>query len=238
MARIQAGDSELLNQFITDYQPYIAKVTSRFCNRYVNPHIDDEFSIALSAFNEAVEQYNPTAGKSFLGFAETVIRRRLIDYLRKEQRHSGQIPISAFDYADEDDHVINPVEVKQAVDAYRDQLSVEERRGEILDLTRCLHEFEIGFDELVRISPRHTDSRCMLMGIGVKLADQPLLMRTLLTKKRLPVKELTEQSGLSRKTIERNRKYIITVAIIHNGPYPYLREYLNAGLSNEMRVTE
>ncbi|MDF2959898.1 MAG: polymerase sigma factor SigI, partial [Paenibacillus sp.] len=29
--RIQEGDLRLRNQFITDYQPYVAKVTSRFC---------------------------------------------------------------------------------------------------------------------------------------------------------------------------------------------------------------
>jgi RNA polymerase sigma factor len=42
----------------------------------------------------------------------------------------------------------------------------------------------------------------------------------------LPIKELLEVAEVSRKTLERNRKYIIAVAIIHNGPYPYLREYL------------
>ena len=34
---------------------------------------DDEFSIALAAFNEAINQYSSVMGRSFLGFAETVI---------------------------------------------------------------------------------------------------------------------------------------------------------------------
>ncbi|UUZ83242.1 anti-sigma factor domain-containing protein [Paenibacillus sp. P26] len=32
---------------------------------------------------------------------------------------------------------------------------------------------------------------------------------------------------VSRKTLERNRKFIIAVALIYNGPYPYLRDYLH-----------
>lgn len=55
--RIQEGDLRMRNQFITDYQPYVAKVTSRFCKRYIDPARDDEFSIALVAFNEAINQF-------------------------------------------------------------------------------------------------------------------------------------------------------------------------------------
>jgi RNA polymerase sigma factor len=237
--KIQSGDLRLRNQFITDYQPFIAKVTSRFCKRYIDPGKDDEYSVALSAFNEAINQFSPTAGRSFLGFAETVIRRRLIDYIRKEQRYAGHIPFSAFEMEDEEENVVNPVEILQANDAYNAQRSAEERRGEIFDLTHCLQEFQIGFDDLVKASPKHTDSRKMLMNVGGMLAKEPQLMRILLTKKLLPVKELTEYSNLSRKTIERNRKYIITVALILNGPYPYLREYIQTGINHgKESVTE
>jgi RNA polymerase sigma factor len=56
--QIQSGDLRLRNQFIADYQPYVAKVTSRFCKRYIDPARDDEFSIALGAFNEAINKYS------------------------------------------------------------------------------------------------------------------------------------------------------------------------------------
>ena len=51
---IRSGDASR-DAFIQAYKPYIAKVTSRFCKRYIDPTRDDEFSIALSAFNEAVD---------------------------------------------------------------------------------------------------------------------------------------------------------------------------------------
>ncbi|GFN31097.1 sigma factor [Paenibacillus xylaniclasticus] len=80
--RIRAGDEQARSEFIARYEPYLLKVTSGFCKRYINPEQDDEYSIALLAFNEAIDSFSSDAGRSFLGFAETVIRRRLIDYVR------------------------------------------------------------------------------------------------------------------------------------------------------------
>ncbi|MCA0171249.1 hypothetical protein [Bacillus sp. RAR_GA_16] len=51
---IQKGNQALRNQLLEDYQPFIKKITSKVCNRYIN-HSMDEFSIGLSAFNEAME---------------------------------------------------------------------------------------------------------------------------------------------------------------------------------------
>lgn len=224
--RIQSGDLRLRNQFIADYQPYVAKVTSRFCKRYIDPARDDEFSIALGAFNEAISQYSAAMGRSFLGFAETVIRRRLIDYLRKEQRFQGQIPYSSFEQEDDEDNFVNPIEIHQAIEAYEKQKGLEERRNEIMEFNRCLKDFDIDFSELTEASPKHDDSRQMLFGIGYTLSQDAELMRTLLTKRQLPIKELLAKVQVSRKTLERNRKYLIAIALIFNGPYPYLRDYL------------
>ncbi|MCR8632599.1 MULTISPECIES: RNA polymerase sigma factor SigI [Paenibacillus] len=225
--QIQQGDLRLRNQFITDYQPYVAKVTSRFCKRYIDPARDDEFSIALGAFNEAVNQFSSEAGRSFLGFAEQVIRRRLIDYVRKEQRFAHQTPYSTFEVEDDEDNIVNPVEIHQAIEHYEKQKGMEERRGEIIDLNRCLSDFGIQFADLVDASPKHDDSRQALFAIGRQLSGNPDLMRTMLTKRMLPIKELLDLVEVSRKTLERNRKFIIAVALIYNGPYPYLRDYLH-----------
>jgi RNA polymerase sigma factor len=223
---IQNGDLRLRNQFIADYQPYVAKVTSRFCKRYIDPSKDDEFSIALAAFNEAINQFSAPMGRSFLGFAETVIRRRLIDYLRKEQRFRGQIPYSSFEQEDEENNVINPIEIHQAIEHYEKQKGLEERQSEIIDFSKYLSQFDIAFSELADHSPKHDDSRQMLFHIGKRLSQDEDLLRTLLIKKQLPIKELLDRVEVSRKTLERNRKFIIAVALIYQGPYPYLRDYL------------
>lgn len=233
---IQQGNIRLRNQFITDYQPYVAKVTSRFCKRYIDPSRDDEFSIALGAFNEAINQFSPDSGRSFLSFAETVIRRRLIDYVRKESRFTGQIPYSSFEVEDDEDSVVNPVEIHQAIEQYEREKTIEERRSEIVDFNRCLQQFGITFGDLVEASPKHSDSREALFAIGALLARDSSLMSLVLTKKMLPIKELLEQVDVSRKTLERNRKFIIAVALIHCGPYPHLKHYLN--IPEEIRGEE
>jgi RNA polymerase sigma factor len=225
--RIQEGDLRLRNQFITDYQPYVVKVTSRFCKRYVDPARDDEFSIALGAFNEAINQFSAESGRSFLGFSEQVIRRRLIDYVRKEQRFSQQLPYSLFDVEDEEDNVVNPVEIHQAIEQYEKQKGMEERYGEIIDLNRSLADFGIRFSDLVDASPKHDDSRQTLFAIGKQLSENAEYMRVMLAKRMLPIKELLDVVNVSRKTLERNRKFIIAVALIYNGAYPYLRDYLH-----------
>ncbi len=224
--RIQEGELRLRNQFITDYQPFVAKVTSRFCKRYIDPSRDDEFSIALGAFNEAINQFSPESGRSFLSFAETVMRRRLIDYVRKEQRFSQQIPYSSFEVEDEEDSTVNPVEIHQAIEQYEKNRTVEERRSEIVDFSNCLLEFGISFAELVDASPKHSDSREVLFEIAGTLAADNKMMQVVLSKKVLPIKELLDVVQVSRKTLERNRKFLIAVALIISGPYPYLKDYL------------
>lgn len=227
VARIQQGDSHLRNELISDYKPFIAKITSRFCKKYINPERDDEFSIAMSAFNEAINQYSDKAGGSFLGFAQTVIRRRLIDHIRKEQRHYAHIPLSAFDVEDEDHHIVNPVENQLALEQFERENLVTERQGEIAELNHALSEFGISFAELAKVSPKHADSRKMLFKIGKLLARDRQMMEGLMQKKLLPIKPLQARSGVSRKTLERNRKYLIAIALIHTGHYPHLREYLH-----------
>lgn len=226
IAKIQQGDLHLRNQFITDYQPFVVKITSRFCKRYVNPESDDEYSIALAAFNEAINQFSPESGRSFLGFSQTVIRRRLIDYVRKEQRHAGQIPYTAFEVEDEEDNVMNPVESLEAMRQYDLKIQAEARREEIMELDQQLRKFGITFSDLADQAPKHSDSRRSLYKIARTLATNKAMMTTLLEKKVLPLKELLEYVSVSRKTLERNRKFLIAAALIYNGTYPYLQDYI------------
>ena len=236
--QIQEGDEQLRNQIITDYQPFVVKITSKFSKRYINPTRDEEFSVALSAFNEAIEQFSHEAGRSFLSFAETVIRRRLIDYVRKEKRHQQQIPYSSLEVEDGEEHMMNPVEIKQAMEKYEITQLAEDRREEIFSLTRDLTTFGITFQDLVEASPKHTDSRKKLIEISVILAEDVWLMRSMFSKKFLPIKELLERVEISRKTLERNRKFIIAVALIYQGSYPLLREYLNVNAKVHSMVKE
>lgn len=231
--RIQAGDASLRNDLIMQYQPFIAKTAGKFCKRYIHPETDDEFSVALAAFNEAIDGFDSNAGSSFLGFAEGVIRRRLIDYVRKEQRFAGQIPQSAFEVDNDEDEPFDPIDAKEAIERYERDQDAEERRLEIETLSAQLADFGITFADLVDCSPKHEDSRRMLIGIGEMLSKNPELSGMLLAKKSVPLKELTELVDVSRKTLERGRKYIIAVTLIHLGSFPHLKTFVLGGTNGE-----
>ncbi|ATA59272.1 RNA polymerase sigma factor SigI [Geobacillus stearothermophilus] len=53
------------NELIEQYKPFIAKTASSVCKRFIREE-DDEASIGLIAFNEAIEKYAPHKGGSFL----------------------------------------------------------------------------------------------------------------------------------------------------------------------------
>lgn len=173
-------------------------------------------------FNEAINQFSAEKGRSFLGFAETVIRRGLIDYLRKESKFSKQIPYSSFLTDEEEDQNINPIEVHQAISHYENEMVTEARRSEINEFKLHLRKFGITFADLAEVSPRHYDSRNNLFRIGQIMAEDAEIMNMLFNKKMLPIKELLAKVDVSRKTLERNRKLLITIAIIFEGPYLYL----------------
>lgn len=225
--RIQNGEQELRNELIRQYHPYILKTTSRFFRRYIDPQQDDAYSIALAAFDEAISGFSPQGGRLFLGFAETVINRRLIDYVRQEKRHAASTPYSSFDSESEDGvSTVNRVEVTQAMEAYTQEQSAEERKMEIAALTEEMANYGITFGDLVKHSPKHQDSREMLLRMGRRLANDEGMFHFLREKHQLPIKELCQAEFVSRKTAERHRKYLIAVALIAYGTYPFLQEYI------------
>lgn len=212
------------NHLLQKYRPFISKSVSKVCKRYINPSVDDEFSVGLEAFNEAISQYSPEKGKSFLTFADMVIRRRVIDYIRKESRHDQSI--SLFHEEGEEGEKYHPYEIRAAIHQYQMESDTVNRKEEILLLQEKLKDYGVSFFDLVDEAPKHVDARQNAFSIAKLLVEDQLLKQTFLQKKCLPLKELTKKVELSRKTIERNRKYITALALIQIGDFSYLRSYL------------
>ena len=79
---IHNGHSDLRSDLICRYKPFILRAVNHICKRPIGWD-DDEASIGLIAFNEAIDRYWPDMGKSFDNFAYMVIRTRLIDEFRR-----------------------------------------------------------------------------------------------------------------------------------------------------------
>ncbi|MCA0986693.1 RNA polymerase sigma-I factor [Guptibacillus algicola] len=223
--RIQNGDEFLRNKLLEDYQPFIKKITSKVCNRYINQMMD-EFSIGLSAFNEAMDQYQRGQGSRFLTFADMVIRRRVIDYIRKEARQNKYIYLEPEELDEEGRLEDSFAEQKAALDVYEMDKQREVRMYEIEEYEQLLQKFSITFKVLSKNCPKHIDARDNAKLIAKLIAEDSTLSSYLLEKKQLPIKDLLSLVSCSRKTIERNRKYIIAVALIYLGGFNALKSYI------------
>ena len=56
-------------------------------------HSDDEYSVALLAFYEAIKGYDPASGP-FGAYASLVIGRRLADHYRSQHRFDAETPLA------------------------------------------------------------------------------------------------------------------------------------------------
>ena len=87
-------DVRAADDLIRAYLPFIKAETAKFLKRPPIEGQDDELSITMMAFHEAIGGYSRTRG-SFLKYAAMLIRSRLVDYSRREQRHSRVISLDA-----------------------------------------------------------------------------------------------------------------------------------------------
>lgn len=226
LEKAQNGDEEARELLIRKYTPFILKVLSQKSGRFLRLGEDDEVSIGLLAFNEAISHYEQGKG-SFFSFAETVIQRRLIDYYRKESRNNKVIPLSALENEDQEGQELSSLlTAKQAVAEFHAKSEARDRQEEIKAYAVVLQEFGISFTELVSISPKHDDARIRAMEAAYLVAESEDLRLHLLHKRELPLKVLTDLVDVSRKTLERQRKYIIAVALILIYDFSHLKGYI------------
>ncbi|MEW9669247.1 RNA polymerase sigma-I factor [Ammoniphilus sp. 3BR4] len=221
----QNGDLDVRNQLISNYTPFISQVASKVCKRFIDPSRDDEFSVAMEAFDEAISKYTIGKGSSFLSFADLVIRRRIIDYIRKESRHRGQLSFEhTIDGEEESD--LSPVETQASIQRYQLDFEARLRREEIEHYKEKLAEFKIDLMELPEISPKHADARQNAIQVARALVRSERLRSLFTEKKKLPMKELMNEVEVSRKTVERNRNYIVAIILLLMEDYQYLQSYL------------
>lgn len=219
----RSGDGDALNQLIHDYTPFVLKVASHAAGRFLRPGVDEEISVGLMAFNEAVTAYDENKG-AFLSFAQTVIRRRLVDYFRRERSRPQEIALTEFEEVDETTGYSSLDQVARSTwDLAQEE---QDRRNEIEEFGTILAQYGMSFADLVKVAPKHQDARKRAIAIGHMVADRPEYRAHLIERHELLLKHLVKEPGVSRKTIERHRKYIIAVALILIHDLPHLQAYL------------
>lgn len=132
---------ECENRFIEEHFPFIIKSISKVTKRYVSIENDEEFSIGVLAFHEAMQKHSEEKGP-FLPFANLVISSRIKNYLLKENKHRLNPSLESLkeDGIDFSEEIINPIEDKNHL------------KEEIENLKVYMNEFGFDFEDLDRKS--------------------------------------------------------------------------------------
>ncbi len=224
-ARRAREDPARFSEFAEENRAWILKRAGNALHRFITES-DDAWSDALQAFYEAVNHYSPGQGH-FLPFADTVIRRRMQDYLRKLYREEREIPTAVFtlDMPDEENtHLPDGMPEMTAPHADPAGLPIQD---EITALGQDLAGYGFSFFDLAKASPKagKTKRQCA-KAVGWMLQDAGRI-RKMQKEKTLPAGEITADTGIPKKTIERHRRYIIAAVEILSGDYPQLGEYMH-----------
>jgi RNA polymerase sigma factor len=214
-------DKQKLNNLLEVYKPFIMSCTQRISGRFLRYGSDDELTIAMMAFTKAVERYIPVHG-DFLNFARSIIRSRVIDYYRSQNRHSKKVVYLQQEEEETDDSV----EAQASLTVYSEEKEREERLLEIKTLKEKLELFDISFYELENAAPKNRQTKQVCSKIISLLHTNCQAREHMLRNKMLPLSLIEKELGIKRKKFERHRKYIIAVLLIMSGDYPYLEEYV------------
>jgi len=226
LKKARTGDPDARERLLEDLRQFVLQTASHLCRRKLEWGRDDELSIAFLAVNEAIDRYREERQVPFLAYARLLVKSRLTDYMRREAR--GPLLLDSEETA----AALDAVRAREEHWAREASL---EREEEIKEFNRLLNSYGISFTDLVNCSPRHADTRRVLLGVAGKLAARRDLMSSLVRTKKLPVRELAELTGVNPKTLERGRKYIIAVALIrhHCTDFLYLCSYLRPGAGED-----
>lgn len=223
VAKVYAAKEDMIkaDELIEAYIPFIRAEASKTVSRIVTEQ-DDELSIAMIAFHEAIRSYVKSRG-AFLKYAGLLIRSRLIDYHRKEQRHEGNI--SLFEEGREDETPLHE-RLSDGKDHSTELVELDATKQEIAELSRVMADFGISLTDVAENSPKQ-DRTLEACGQVIRYAtENRSILDELMKTRKLPMKRLAEGSGVSRKTLERHRRYILAMLLIQTNGYEIIRGHL------------
>lgn len=226
------ADINAADELIRRYMGFIRSETAKFINRIPVEGRDDELSIAMMAFHEAVMSYEKIRG-SFLKFASRAIKNRLIDYYRKEKRHRQAISLNTANDSEDDTELIDTV--KDSQNEIEENISRISAQSEIAEFAKQLSEFGISFSDIADNCPKQSrtlDSCRRVLNCAI---ENPELLDSLVNTKKIPMAQLCEKSGVDRKTMERHRKYLVAVLLAFTNGYEIIRGHLSRIKNDERR---
>ena len=214
-------DSRAADELIRAYLPFIKAETARFLHRPPVEGHDDELSIAMIAFHEAIQGYSRLRG-AFLRYAAVLIRNRLIDYRRREQRHRQVISLDA---AEGEEAATLGERLADEKDQHQELSEREATRAEIAELSRQMQEFGVTLGDVADNCPRQERTLEACRRALRRAVETPGVLEEFLRTRRLPMARLAEGAA-ERKTLERHRRYLVALLLIHTNGYEMIRGHI------------
>ena len=226
----RSGDKLARDWILSEGRAQLTCITGQICKKHLDWQNNDELSIALMALNEAIDTFNKDKDVPFWGYVKVIVRRRLIDYFRKESRHvQHQIAATTTDNCEAFNYIAGSWE------QYINEQSQQDCRDEILYFNQKLQEFGLTFTDLVAATPKHRDTKQTLLEAAIKLTAAADLSAKLLKKKQVPIKELSMLTGISKKVLESGRRYVVAASLVLLDPeLIYIRSLINKGLGEKV----
>ena len=189
---------ENIDELLNAHMAFIIRVTSNFTGRYVQIEHDEEFSIALLAFSEAVEKYDAQKG-NFLSFARLVIESRLINESKKHKRQElslDQLAEDGIEFSKEEKKMDQNLE--EEIQVYCEELRL----------------FGLDLEQLADYSPKHKDTKATAIDAAEQCSMDPSTVEKTYEKKKLPIRQVSRLTLLSEKTIKRSKWFILATMLI------------------------
>lgn len=221
-------DEDSLERLIRQNRRFILGCAYKTTRRFVTES-DDEWSVALIAFHEAVMTYDRSRG-NFRPFAALVIKRRLLDQLDSQSCRKNEITAGTMggELSEGENAPAIELEAQRTIsdEAMARDSAETAMRDEIEAMQQVLAGYGFSFFDLAACSPKAQKTKDSCARVIRALLDSVPLFARLRRTKTLPGKELCAAAEVSRKILENHRKYIIASAEILDGDYPLLAEYL------------
>lgn len=223
MLKRAQSDSKAADAVIEQYLPFIKAETAKFLSRPLSGD-DDELSIAMFAFYEALMSYEAKKG-SFFSYASVSIKNRLIDHVRKEEKNRGTLSLSSKVSSDSDRTLEETIESeKNEIEEFESRTATRE---EIEEYSNELLSYGLTLSDIALNCPKQERSfkTCMKV-LSFALENEKVFDHLLLTKK-LPLSLISKGCGVSEKFLDRTRKYLIGILLAYTNGFEIIRGHLN-----------
>lgn len=185
-----------IDDFIAQHMPFIVKTVADYTNKYVEIENSEELSIAMEAFYYAIDKYEDNKG-AFFPFAKKVIINKLIDQSRK----TNKVITIQFEDRETDTY-----------EYFEDDTIL---KSELQNYEHLLNGYGIDFDSLSKTAPKHLTTRDNIFSLGKLLSEQVEIIELLNKNKRLPITEISNRFGISKKIVKTHKNMIIAIILAY-----------------------